>query len=533
MAKFIFVTGGVVSSLGKGIAAAGLGAILGSMNYRVKIRKLDPYLNVDPGTMNPLQHGEVFVTKDGGETDLDLGHYERFTEVFASKNDNITSGKIYKQVIEKERRGDYLGETCTIIPHVTDVIKNFISQNETEFDFIISEVGGTVGDIEGQPFLEAIRQLAREKGRQNCVFLHVTLLPYIAAANEVKTKPTQHSVKELMSYGIEPDIILCRSDGEIPETERVKISLFCNVDKECVIFAPSVKSIYQIPVMYAKNGLGAQVLRKLGMIGTEKLQKWQDFTDKIANLKNEKTICIVGKYIKSQDAYKSLVEALQHAAIKLNTKLNIKWVDAKLLDDEAFELPENAGGILVPGGFGNDGIEGKIKAIKFARENNIPFLGICLGMQLAVIEFARNVCGISNATSSEFNQNGENIVLQMEKWIDQNTAEETRAKMHELGGTMRLGSYDCDILPNTTAYKIYEDTKISERHRHRYEVSSKYIEILETKGAKFSGFSTAMKLPEIFEIQKHKFFIAGQFHPEFNSNPFEPNKIFIKFIDSI
>ncbi len=531
MAKFIFVTGGVVSSLGKGIAAAALGAILKSMDYSVKICKLDPYLNVDPGTMNPLQHGEVFVTKDGGETDLDLGHYERFTETYASKNDNITSGKIYKEVIERERRGDYLGETCTIIPHVTDIIKEFITKVESNFDFIISEIGGTVGDIEGQPFLEAIRQLAREKGRKNCVFIHVTLLPYLVASNEIKTKPTQHSVKELMSYGIEPDIILCRSDGEIPENEKNKIALFCNVDKECVIYAPNVRSVYQIPLIYAEKGLGKQVLRKLDLPSKqENLDKWKNFTDKIANLKKEKTICIVGKYIKSQDAYKSLIEALQHAAVKLDTKLNIKWIDAKLIEEQKFELPQNCGGILVPGGFGGEGIEGKIKAIEYARKNNIPFLGICLGMQLAVIEFARNVADIKNATSGEFSEEGIQIVCKMEKWIDENTAIEVKAEMQKLGGTMRLGSYTCDIISDTLASKIYQIDFISERHRHRYEVNNKYIEILEKKGAKFSGFSSQIKLPEIFEISDHPFFISCQFHPEFNSSPFAPNKIFISFI---
>jgi len=530
--RFIFITGGVVSSLGKGLASASLAALLQARGYTVKLRKLDPYLNIDPGTMNPIQHGEVFVTEDGAETDLDLGHYERFTGVDAHKGDNVTAGKIYSKLLSKERKGDYLGGTVQVIPHVTDLIKEFILANTEGIDFVLCEIGGTVGDIEGLPFFEAIRQLGYSLGKEHTLFMHLTLLPYIAAAKELKTKPTQHSVKELRSIGIQPDILLCRAEHNIPPRQRQKIGLFCNVTEDNVIPALDVSSIYEAPLSYNKCALDIQVLKHFNIDDSTKLDlsNWQNLVRKVNNLKNNVTIAIVGKYVNLSDSYKSIIESLDHAGIANDTKVNIKWVDASFLDYEnvSDEL-KGADAILVPGGFGERGARGKMVVIQHARENNIPFFGICFGMQLATLEFAKNVAGINDASSTEFGDTDEPLIDLMREW-KQGLSDVKRDKDTDLGGTMRLGAYPCMLEKDSLAYKLYGNKQISERHRHRYEVNIAYKDRLEAKGLKFSGLSPDGKLPEIIEIPDHKWFIATQFHPEFKSNPFAPHPVFDGFV---
>ena len=534
MAKFIFVTGGVVSSLGKGVASGALGALLQAAGYKVRLRKLDPYLNVDPGTMNPNQHGEVFVTEDGAETDLDLGHYERFTGVDARRGDNITTGKIYSDLLDKERQGEYHGMTVQVIPHVTDLIKKFILSNTKDADFVICEIGGTIGDIEALPFLEAIRQLGYEFGKKRALFLHVTLVPYIKAAKELKTKPTQHSVKELRSIGILPDILLCRSEKEIPAEEREKIGLFCNVATEKVIQALDQKNVYQALISYNEEGLCRQVLKHFNLPANKELNldKWHEIIDCMINPKKEVNIAVVGKYTKVKDSYKSLVEALSHGGISQHCKVKINWVNAGFLREENVrEKLKAAHGILVPGGFGVRDTEGKIQAINYARENKIPFLGICLGMQLAMIEFARNVLKIDNAGSTEFSEDCTNIIGLMTEWEKEGQVEKRTSK-YKLGGTMRLGAYECSIKPNTLANKIYGALHISERHRHRYEVNISFKEKFEKAGIVFSGISPNNKLTEIIELKSHPWFVGVQFHPELKSRTFCPHPLFISFIKS-
>ncbi|MDF3034207.1 MAG: synthase [Alphaproteobacteria bacterium] len=530
MTKFIFVTGGVVSSLGKGIAASSLGALLQARGYSVRLRKLDPYLNVDPGTMSPLQHGEVYVTEDGTETDLDLGHYERFTGVCAHASDSTTTGKIYSTVLTKERRGDYLGATIQVVPHIIDEIKAFITAGLTGEDFIICEIGGTVGDIEGLPFLEAIRQLSNDLGRENTLFVHLTLLPYIAAAGELKTKPTQHSVKELLSFGIQPDILLCRSDRPISKEAKQKLGLFCNVRPERVIEAQDIDTIYQVPVSYHQEGLDLQVCRYFGLEAKENLDlsKWHTVVDRIRHPDGQVNIAIVGKYVQLLDAYKSLSEALIHAGIANNVHVKLHWLDAA--DTENFQ-DGLAGmqGILVPGGFGERGIEGKLRAIRIAREKKIPYLGICLGMQLAVIEAARNLAGLTEASSTEFGPTLDPIVGMMTEWMDGKMLHQ-RSQEGDLGGTMRLGAYPCDIKEGSLAHKIYGATSIYERHRHRYEVNMTYHDRLESVGLHFTGLSPDRQLPEIIERQDHPWFVGVQFHPELKSRPFDPHPLFVSFV---
>jgi CTP synthase len=537
MTRYIFITGGVVSSLGKGLAAASLAALLQARGYKVRLRKLDPYLNVDPGTMSPTQHGEVFVTEDGAETDLDLGHYERFTGVNAKKSDNVTTGKIYSILLAKERRGDYLGGTVQVIPHVTDLIKDFILKDTTKEDFVLCEIGGTVGDIEGQPFFEAIRQLGYKMGRDKCLFMHLTLVPYIAAAGELKTKPTQHSVKELRSIGIQADILLCRSEREIPVSERKKIALFCNIKEENVIQALDVGSIYEVPLRYHAEGLDTQVLRHFNLESEKSpdLSGWNDLLERRQHPKSEVTVAIVGKYTGIGDAYKSLGEALDHAGMAHRVKVKQQWIDAKGFEktDIAKKL-KGVDAILVPGGFGDRGIEGKLAAITYARENNIPYFGICLGMQLAVIEMARSLAGLPKAYSSEFTSYEASdkrgpLVGIMTEWV-KGDSKEKRSQEGDLGGTMRLGAYDCVIEKGSLAEKIYGSKKISERHRHRYEVNTSYLPTLEKIGAKFSGMSPDGNLPEIVELPAHPWFIGVQFHPEFKSRPFAPHPLFDKFV---
>ena len=537
-ARFIFITGGVVSSLGKGLASASLGALLQARGYKVRLRKLDPYLNVDPGTMNPTQHGEVFVTDDGAETDLDLGHYERFTGVNARRTDSVTTGQIYQALLSKERRGDYLGGTVQVIPHVTDLIKEFILKDTESEDFVLCEIGGTVGDIEGQPFLEAIRQLGYELGEGRVMYIHLTLVPYIAAAKELKTKPTQHSVKELRSIGIQPDILLCRADREIPLSERRKIALFCNIREEAVIQALDVASIYEVPKRYSEQGFDMQVLKIFGVKDHHKapdLKKWDQILERVQNPKGEANVAIVGKYTGIGDAYKSLSEALDHAGIANQAKVNIHWVDAS-----GFEKENVAGAlsgmdaILVPGGFGERGVGGKIAAIQYAREHKKPYLGICFGMQLACIEFARNVLGMKNATSTEFGPYEEKdgkgpLVGLMTEWLRGNVLE-TRHRDGDMGGTMRLGAYDCDILHGSLAEKIYDAKRISERHRHRYEINAQYRQEFEKAGLIFSGMSPSGHLPEIVEMKDHPWFVGVQFHPELKSRPFAPHPLFASFV---
>jgi CTP synthase len=530
MTRFIFITGGVVSSLGKGLASASLATLLQARGYSVKLRKLDPYLNIDPGTMSPTQHGEVFVTDDGAETDLDLGHYERFTGVDSKKCDNITAGQIYLELLSKERKGDYLGGTVQVIPHVTDLIKKFILNDLEKTDFALCEIGGTVGDIEALPFFEAIRQLGYEMPNQ-CAFLHLTLLPYIESADELKTKPTQHSVKELRSIGIQPSIILCRVERPIETINKSlleKIAQMCSVPTSSVIPAPNASSIYEVPMIYHKLGLDTEILKffKLNHSKKPDLTKWQKIKDAIENPQNEVNIAIVGKYNDYKDSYKSLIEAINHGAFSLKTKVNLIWINAR---ENSEKLPKNIHAILVPGGFGVDGTEGKIAMIKYARENNIPYFGICFGMQMAVIEYARNVLKIKDASSSEIAKKGSFVVGMMSEWQHEKS---TKKAGKNLGGTMRLGAYPCDLKKNSLAQKIYGQNQISERHRHRYEVNIAFKKQLEEKGLIFSGMSPDGKLPEIIELKNHPFFIGVQFHPELKSKPFLAHPLFVEFVKS-
>jgi CTP synthase len=535
MSKFIFITGGVVSSLGKGLASAALGALLQARGYKVRLRKLDPYLNVDPGTMSPYQHGEVYVTDDGAETDLDLGHYERFTGVPAKKSDNVTTGQLYMDVLAKERRGDYLGATIQVIPHVTDAIKAFAKSDLSDEDFVLCEIGGTVGDIESLPFLEAIRQLGNELGRENSLFIHLTLVPYIASAGELKTKPTQHSVKELQSVGIQPDILLCRSEVDVPEEQRRKIALFCNIRPDAVIPALDVKSIYDVPLSYHAEGFDDEVCRHFGLLDdfpSPDLSVWKSISQTIAKPEGVVKIAIVGKYTSLLDSYKSLAEALTHGGIANNIKVEIDWIDAEIFEKEdAIPHLEDVNGILVPGGFGERGAEGKISAVKFARERKVPFLGICFGMQMAVIEAARNLSGIEGAGSSEFGACDQPVVGLLTEWA-RGSVKEERGDLDNLGGTMRLGAYECDLVRNSKAHSVYGSDRISERHRHRYEVNIDYKDRLEMAGLIFSGMSPDNKLPEIVEIPDHPWFVGVQFHPELKSKPFDPHPLFSHFINA-
>ncbi len=532
MARYIFITGGVVSSLGKGLASAALGALLQARGYSVRLRKLDPYLNVDPGTMSPYQHGECFVTDDGAETDLDLGHYERFTGRPATKRDNITTGRIYQDIITKERRGDYLGGTVQVIPHVTNHIKEFVLEGNESVDFVLVEIGGTVGDIEGLPFFEAIRQLGNDLPRGHAVYVHLTLLPYIPTAGELKTKPTQHSVKELRSIGIQPDILLCRSDREIPVEERRKLALFCNVRETAVIEARDVSSIYAVPAAYHAAGLDREVLAAFGIEPAPKpnLSRWKGVTDRINNPEGEVTIAIVGKYTGMKDAYKSLIEALAHGGIANKVKVNLDWIESEVFErEDPAPFLEHVHGILVPGGFGQRGAEGKINAARFARERDVPYFGICFGMQMAVIEAARNLAGIKDANSTEFGPCDDPLVGLMTEWMRGNELEQ-RAAQGDLGGTMRLGAYDAKLNEDSHIAKIYGNTKISERHRHRYEVNMAYRSKLEEKGLVFAGVSPDGLLPETVEFPNHPWFIGVQYHPELKSRPFEPHPLFASFI---
>jgi len=534
MARYIFITGGVVSSLGKGLMAASLAALLQARGFKVRIRKFDPYLNVDPGTMSPYQHGEVFVTDDGAETDLDLGHYERFTGVSARQADNITSGRIYRDIITKERRGDYLGATVQVIPHVTDAIKAFALDDADGLDFILCEIGGTVGDIEGLPFVEALRQLRNELGREKTCSIHVTLVPYVAAAGELKTKPTQHSVRELTSLGVQPDVLLCRCEHPLPENERAKIALFCNVRKEAVIQALDASSIYAVPLQYHAEGLDAEVLHHFGLSSPKPdLSRWEDIVDRYQNPEGEVTIGVVGKYVGLPDAYKSLNEALVHGGMANRVKVNIKWIDAELFeqgDDAIVSQLEPMHAILVPGGFGVRGTEGKIASIRFARERKVPFFGICLGMQMACIEGARNTVGIAAASSTEFGPTDEPVVGIITEWMSPEGLQQRGADT-DLGGTMRLGAYEARLGANSHVSAIYGGaTTISERHRHRYEVNGAYREALEQGGLVFSGMSPDGLLPEIVERPDHPWFVGVQFHPELKSRPFEPHPLFAGFI---
>ncbi len=529
--KLIFVTGGVVSSLGKGIVTASLASLLRSRGIKLKIRKLDPYLNVDPGTMSPYQHGEVYVTDDGYETDLDLGHYERFTDIKCSKNDSISSGKIYSTILSKERKGEYLGSTVQVIPHVTEEIKNSIKKSTNKDDVIICEIGGTVGDIESLPFLEAIRQFKNER-QLDTLLIHLTLLPYIETSGEVKTKPTQHSVKELLNAGIQPDIIVCRSNKKIKYEEIQKISLFCNVPTNAVIPSYDVGSIYQVPSLLSKSKLDDLVIKNLNIKSTKKkdLSKWTNFEVLESRAKEELNIFIIGKYVHLKDSYKSLYEAIYHAGVHNKVNVKIKWIDSETINKKNVdELLIKAAGILIPGGFGNRGISGKIEAIRYARENQIPFLGICLGMQLSIIEFTKNVLKMKNSGSSEFGKNTNNVISLMTEWSKKNQ-KVTRTKENDLGATMRLGSYPCYIKHKSLASKIYKKKLIHERHRHRYEVNPKYRSSIEKKGLVFSGFSKDKKLLEIIENKNHKWFLGVQFHPELKSKPFKPHPIFFSFI---
>ena len=534
MARYIFITGGVVSSLGKGLASAALGALLQARGYSVRLRKLDPYLNVDPGTMSPYQHGEVFVTDDGAETDLDLGHYERFTGRSANAQDNITTGRIYQEIIAKERRGDFLGATVQVIPHVTDAIKNFVLEGNEDYDFVLCEIGGTVGDIEALPFFEAIRQLGNDLPRGQCVYVHLTLMPYIPAAGELKTKPTQHSVKELRSIGIQPDILLVRCDRPIPQTERKKLALFCNVRESAVITAQDVDSIYDVPLAYHGEGLDAEVLAAFGIDYARGLDltRWQEISETIHNPEGEVTIAIIGKYTGLKDAYKSLTEALQHGGIANRVKVNLEWIESEIFEKEdPAPWLERVDGILVPGGFGERGAEGKIAAAGFARTRNVPFFGICFGMQMAVIEAARNLAGIAGANSSEFGKTAEPVIGLMTEWLKGNELE-TRAAQGDLGGTMRLGAYPAHLDKDSRIAEIYGETQISERHRHRYEVNIDYHDRLEAAGLRFAGMSPDKLLPETVELPDHPWFIGVQYHPELKSRPFEPHPLFASFIEA-
>ena len=532
MARYIFITGGVVSSLGKGLASAALGSLLQARGFSVRLKKLDPYLNVDPGTMSPYQHGEVFVTDDGAETDLDLGHYERFTGRHATKQDNITTGRIYQDIIAKERRGDFLGGTVQVIPHVTDAIKEFVAAGSEGFDFVLVEVGGTVGDIEGLPFFEAIRQFGQEQPRGTCIYVHLTLLPYIPTAGELKTKPTQHSVKELRSIGIQPDILLCRADREIPVNERRKIALFCNVRPSAVIQALDVKSIYDVPRAYHAEGLDAEVLEAFGINNARlpDLSQWDEIMQRIAQPEGEVRIAVVGKYTGLLDAYKSLQEALVHGGIANNVKVQFDWIESEVFENEdPAPYLEGVHGILVPGGFGERGSEGKIKAASFARTRKVPYFGICFGMQMACIEAARNLCAIAGASSTEFGETTEPVVGTMTEWLKGNELEIRRAG-GDFGGTMRLGAFDATLKQGTRIAQIYGGTHISERHRHRYEVNTQYRERLEAAGLTFSGMSPDGLLPETVEYPDHPWFIGVQYHPELKSKPFAPHPLFASFI---
>jgi len=534
MARFIFITGGVVSSLGKGLMAASLGALLQARGYKVRIRKFDPYLNVDPGTMSPYQHGEVYVTDDGAETDLDLGHYERFTGVSAQQSDNVTSGRIYQQIIARERRGDYLGATVQVIPHVTDAIKEFALADTDDHDFVLCEIGGTVGDIESLPFIEAIRQLRNELGPDRTAVIHVTLVPYISAAGELKTKPTQHSVRELTSLGVQPDMLLCRCEQPLPPGERAKIALFCNVRPEAVIQALDAASIYSVPLQYHREGLDEQVLRHFDLSSpAPDLSRWDDIVDRYHNPEGEVTIAVVGKYVGLPDAYKSLNEALIHGGMANRVKVNIRWIDAEVFEQDDADIAaqlEPMHGILVPGGFGTRGSEGKIESVRFARERRVPFFGICLGMQMACIEGARNTAGIDRASSTEFGETSEPVVGIITEWMSQEGLQQ-RSADGDLGGTMRLGAYDAVLSGNSHVSQIYGGaTMISERHRHRYEVNAAYRDPLEKGGLVFSGMSPDGLLPEIVERPDHPWFVGVQFHPELKSKPFEPHPLFAGFI---
>ncbi|TVS04649.1 MAG: CTP synthase [Rhodobacteraceae bacterium] len=537
MARYVFITGGVVSSLGKGLASAALGALLQARGFTVRLRKLDPYLNVDPGTMSPFEHGEVFVTDDGAETDLDLGHYERFTGVAARKTDSVSSGRIYSNVLEKERRGDYLGKTIQVIPHVTNEIKDFLAIGEDEVDFMLCEIGGTVGDIEGLPFFEAIRQFSHERARGQCIFMHLTLLPYLSASGELKTKPTQHSVKELQSIGIAPDVLVCRSEQPIPEKERGKIALFCNVRPEAVIPAYDLKSIYEAPLAYHKAGLDQAVLDAFGITPAPRpnLARWEDVMDRLTNPEGEVRIAIVGKYVQLEDAYKSIKEALVHGGIANRVRVKVEWIDASVFDSEDPSAALEAfHAILVPGGFGERGTEGKIKAATYAREKEIPYFGICLGMQMAVIEAARNLAGIDDAGSEEFDHEAGRkrftpVVYHLKEWVQGNHKVERRLG-DDKGGTMRLGAYSASLKEGSRVAGIYGATSIEERHRHRYEVDTRFREALEGKGLVFSGMSPDGKLPEIVEHEDHPWFIGVQFHPELKSKPFDPHPLFADFV---
>ncbi len=532
MTRFIFITGGVVSSLGKGLMAASLAALLQARGYTVRIRKFDPYLNVDPGTMSPYQHGEVYVTDDGAETDLDLGHYERFTGVASRQTDNITSGRVYQDIIIKERRGEFLGATVQVIPHVTDAIKQFALAETEGLDFVLCEIGGTVGDIESLPFLEAIRQLSADVGRANAVYIHCTLVPYLAAAGELKTKPTQHSVAELRGIGIQPHVLVCRSEHPLPESDRAKIALFCNVAKEAVIAALDAPSIYDVPMQYHAEGLDDEVLKAFGITDAPapELTKWMEISESLHNPEGEVTIGVVGKYTGMKDAYKSLTEALVHGGIANRVKVNIRWLDAEEFEDaDVAARLEPMHGILVPGGFGERGSEGKIASVEFARTREVPFFGICLGMQMACIEAARNQAGVSGAGTTEFGPTNEPVVGMITEWMSADGLQ-TRSEGGDLGGTMRLGAYPAQLAGNSVAASLYGSNQISERHRHRYEVNVHYRDRLESSGLIFSGMSPDGLLPEIVERPDHPWFIGVQYHPELKSKPFEPHPLFAGFI---
>ncbi len=534
MARYIFITGGVVSSLGKGLASAALGALLQARGFSVRLRKLDPYLNVDPGTMSPYQHGEVYVTDDGAETDLDLGHYERFTGRPATRQDNITTGRIYQEILQKERRGDYLGATIQVIPHVTNAIKDFILEGNEGFDFVLCEIGGTVGDIESLPFLEAIRQIENELPRNHAAYIHVTLLPFIPSAGELKTKPTQHSVSELRSIGIQPDILLCRSDREIPREERRKLSLFCNVRESAVVEARDVDNIYAVPAAYHAAGLDREILATFGIERAKApdLGRWQRIEERMHNPEGDVTIAIVGKYTGLKDAYKSLIEALTHGGIANKVKVNLDWIESEIFENEdPAPFLEHVHGILVPGGFGQRGAEGKIRAARFARERNVPYFGICFGMQMAVIEAARNLAGIEGANSTEFGSTPEPVVGLLTEWMKGNDSER-RQLGGNLGGTMRLGAFPAHLEKGSRVAGIYGARDISERHRHRYEVNTGYKARLEDEGMRFSGMSPDGLLPEIIEYPEHPWFVGVQFHPELKSRPFEPHPLFASFVEA-
>ena len=532
MARLIFITGGVVSSLGKGLASAALGALLQARGYKVRLRKLDPYLNVDPGTMSPLQHGEVYVTDDGAETDLDLGHYERFTGVSARKSDNVTSGRIYSQVIEKERKGGYLGRTVQVIPHVTDMIKEFVLADTDGLDFLLVEIGGTVGDIEGLPFFEAIRQLHNDLGRGQTAYIHLTLVPFIEAAGELKTKPTQHSVKELRAIGIQPDILLCRASHPIPDDDRRKIGLFCNLAAERVIPAMDLDTIYRVPLAYHDVGLDTQLLKVFGIENAPEpdLSRWAEVVDRVKNPEGEVRIAVVGKYMQVKDSYKSLSEALTHGGLANNVKVHLDWIDSEVFErDDAASFLENVDGILVPGGFGERGTEGKIGAVRFARERKVPFFGICYGLHMAVIEAARDLAGLEGAGTTEIGQPRHPVIGLMTEWVKGNQVE-SRAADGDMGGTMRLGAYPTTLTPGSRVAEVYGTTEISERHRHRYEVNTNYAKDLAKHGMMVSGWSPDGRLPEIMEIPDHPWFIGVQFHPELKSRPLEPHPLFTSFI---